>query len=138
MSNTETKVKISIKFPNRIYFIVIANFMLIPIFIKDSNLPARVFVPCSVAFSWSISTCIGPSLCKPGERPRAAIASVISTRPAVQRERERESKVFEQRWYHSITTYSSRDRISNIFMTCYYTFLTFSLIPFWSYLGKVS
>lgn len=65
--------------------------MLIPIFIKDSNLPARVFVPCSVAFSWSISTCIGPSLCKPGGRPRAAIASVISTRPAVQRERERES-----------------------------------------------
>ena len=73
--------------------------MLIPI-IKDSNLPARVFVPCSVAFSWSISTCIGPSLCKPGGRPRAAIASVISTRPAVQTERG--SKVFEQRLYHSI------------------------------------
>ena len=63
--------------------------MLIPIFIKDSNLPARVFVPCSVAFSWSISTCIGPSLCKPGGRPRAAMASVISTRPAVQRGVER-------------------------------------------------
>ena len=63
--------------------------MLIPIFIKDSNLPARVFVPCSVAFSWSISTCIGPSLCKPGARPRAAMASVISTRPAVQRGVER-------------------------------------------------
>ena len=80
--------------------------MLISI-IKDSNLPARVFVPCNVAFSWSISTFIGPSLCKPGGRPSAAIASVISTRPAVQRERE--SKVFEQRLYHSIASYSSRE-----------------------------
>ena len=40
-----------------------------------------MFVPCKVAFSWFISTCIGPSLCSPGGRPRAAIASVTKTSP---------------------------------------------------------
>ena len=94
--------------------------MLIPIFIKDSNLPARVFVPCSVAFSWSISTCIGPSLCKPGARPRAAMASVISTRPAVQRGVERVLSLWAKAiiiiiiFFNSLFFYSKFYRIQQV------------------------
>ena len=93
--------------------------MLIPIFIKDSNLPARVFVPCSVAFSWSISTCIGPSLCKPGARPRAAMASVISTRPAVQRGVERVLSLWAKAiiiiiFFNSLFFYSKFYRIQQL------------------------